>query len=72
VACSRLLQARNRELLSSGKWSATTAAAPDLVLSLTGFARETGELPRGQSQLTSDDADQLGRTNDDLGDLSAA
>ena len=25
---------------SSGKWSSTTVAAPDLVLSLTGFARK--------------------------------
>ena len=56
----------------SGKWSTTTAAAPGLVLSLTGFAREKPtELPRGQSQLTRDDADQLGRSNDHLGDLSA-
>jgi len=59
---------------SQEKWSATTAAAASLVLYLTGFARERSSRPSGrdQTQLTRDDADQLGRTDDHLGDLSAA
>jgi hypothetical protein len=59
---------------SQEKWLATTAATRDLVLFLTGFASARSSRPSGrdQTQLTRDDADQLGRTNDHLGDLSAA